>query len=352
MAKGVMGAARLTIDLDSIAANWERLAERSAGAAGVTIKADAYGLGAAPVARRLARSGARQFFVALAEEGAAIRQAVGASAEIFIYSGHMEGDAQTIRNLGLIPLVNSAEQLARHLEALPGLPFGIQLDSGMNRLGMEPAEWAAVRDLALRAQPRLLLSHLACSDEPDHPMNAAQLRSFTQMTEGCDVPRSLSATGGILLGPDYHFDLTRPGIGVYGGAPFSEAYPVVTLDLPVIQVRDLAAGEPVGYGCTWTASAPTRVATLGAGYADGILRYLSNRATLWAGSVPCPLVGRVSMDLVTVDVTHLADIPDSMELLGAHQGIDDLADAAGTIGYEILSALGARYRRRYLGQRP
>ena len=345
-----MTAARLTIDLDSIAANWERLARLSAGETGVTIKADAYGLGAAPVARRLARAGARHFFIALAEEGAVIRQAVGSGTEIFMYSGHMEGDAQTIRNLGLIPLINSAEQLARHLEALQGHPFGVQLDTGMSRLGVAPAEWAAIRDLALQAGPRLITSHLACADEPGHAMNATQLARFRAMTEGCDPPRSLAATGGILLGTDYHFDLTRPGIGVYGGAPYAEAYPVVALDLPVIQVRELEPGDTVGYGCSWTARAPTRIATLGAGYADGILRYLSNRATVWAGDVPCTLVGRVSMDMLTVDVTHLDDIPETMSLLGAHQGIDDLADIAETIGYEILTALGARYRRRYPGQ--
>jgi alanine racemase len=345
-----MTAARLTIDLDSIAANWERLARLSKGETGVTIKAEAYGLGAAPVARRLARAGVRHFFIALADEGATIRQAVGSEAEIFIYSGHMDGDTQVIRNLGLIPLINSAEQLTRHLEALPGHPFGIQLDTGMNRLGMTPAEWAALRDLALQARPRLIVSHLACADEPGHAMNATQLDRFRAMTEGCSVPRSLAATGGILLGPEYHFDLTRPGIGLYGGAPFAEAYPVVALDLPVIQIRDLEAGEAVGYGCTWTAPAPTRIATLGAGYADGLLRCLSNRARVWAGDVACNLVGRVSMDLLTVDVTHVREVPEALSLLGAHQGIDDLAEAAGTIGYEVLTALGPRYRRRYLGQ--
>jgi alanine racemase len=347
-----MGAARLTIDLDSIAANWERLAERSGGATGVTIKAEAYGLGAAPVARRLARAGVRHFFVAFAEEAATVRQTVGTSGEIFLYSGHMEGDAQTIRNLDLIPLINSAEQLARHLEALAGHPFGIQLDTGMNRLGMKPAEWAAVRDMALQARPQLIISHLACADEPDHAMNSAQLRAFRDMTDGCSVPRSLAATGGILLGQDYHFDLTRPGIGLYGGAPFAEAYPVLQLELPVIQVRELAAGEAVGYNRMWTAPAPARIATVAGGYADGILRQLSNSLTLWADDVPCPVVGRVSMDLLTVDVTHLTGVPEVLHLLGAYQGIEDLAAAAGTIGYEILTALGARYRRRYLGQKP
>ena len=346
-----MGAARLTIDLNAIAANWQRLDRLSRCETGATVKADGYGLGAAQVARKLAQSGARKFFVALAEEGAAIRQALGNGPEIYVYSGHMAQDAQTLRNLGLIPLINSAEQLARHFESLPGHPFGIQLDSGMNRLGMEPREWAAVRDIALQAGPRLIMSHLACADDPDHLMNTQQADEFRAMTEGCDVPRSLAATGGVLLGQAFHFDLTRPGIGLYGGAPFLDAYPVVQLALPVIQTRDLEAGEAVGYNCTWHAGQPTRLATVAAGYADGILRSLSNKATLWAGDTPCPVVGRVSMDLITVDVTHLAELPEALDLLGAHQGIDDLALDAGTIGYEILTSLGSRYRRRYEGLR-
>ncbi|KPQ08144.1 MAG: alanine racemase Alr [Rhodobacteraceae bacterium HLUCCA12] len=344
-----MGSARLTIDLNAIAANWQRLDRLSRCETGATVKADAYGLGAAQVVRKLAQAGARKFFIALAEEGATIRQALGNGPDIYVYSGHMAGDAQMLRNLALTPLINSAEQLARHLEALPGHPFGIQLDTGMNRLGMEPREWAAVRDIALEAGPRLIQSHLACSDEPDHLMNGQQADEFHAMTEGCAVPKSLAATGGILMGQAFHFDLTRPGIGLYGGAPFAEAYPVTQLALPVIQTRDVEPGEAVGYSATWIAGRPTRLATVAAGYADGILRHLSNRATLWAGDTPCPVVGRVSMDLITVDVSHLPTVPEALDLLGAHQGIDDLARAAGTIGYEILTSLGPRYRRRFEG---
>ncbi len=346
-----MVAARLTIDLNAIAANWQRLARLSRSETGATVKADGYGLGAAQVSRRLAQAGARKFFVALTEEGAAIRQALGNGPEIYVYSGHMAGDAQSIRNLGLIPLINSAEQLARHFESLPGHPFGIQLNTGMNRLGMEPREWAAVRDIALQAGPALIMSHLACADEPDHLMNTQQADTFRTMTEGCAVPRSLAATGGVLLGPAFHFDLTRPGVGLYGGAPFMDAYPVVELALPVIQTRDLEPGEPVGYNCTWVAGRPTRLATVAAGYADGILRSLSNNTTLWAGDTPCPVVGPVTMDLITVDGSALADVPETREHLAAHQGVDELARDAGTIGYEILTGLGARYRRRYEGLR-
>jgi alanine racemase len=246
-------------------------------------------------------------------------------------------------------MLNSSEQLTRHFEALPGRAFGLQLDTGMNRLGMEPAEWAAVRDIVLPAGPRLVISHLACADEPGHAMNARQLSRFGEMTDGIDAPRSLSATGGILLGRDYHFDVTRPGVGLYGGLPFEEARPAVRLALPVVQTRRLGAGETVGYGNSWVAPGPTRIATFSAGYADGLIRAMSGGATVFARGEPCPVVGRVSMDLVTVDVTHLSGDPEEVEILCPEQGIDRLAEAAGTIGYEILTALGRRYRRHYAG---
>ena len=342
-----MGTATLTIDLAAVAANWRALDARSASGCetAAVVKADGYGLGVARVGRTLAEAGARRFFLAVAQEGAALRQALGEGPEICVFSGHMAGDTGMIRDHGLVPMLNSIEQLTRHFEALPGHPFGVQLDSGMNRLGMEPAEWAAARDIALSQGPRLVMSHLACADEIDDPMNRRQLDQFRAMTDGIAVPRSLAATGGILLGPEYHFDVTRPGIGLYGGMPFADAAPVVHLSIPVIQVREVASGEPVGYGRTWTAETPTRVATLAAGYADGLIRAMGNEAILFASDVPCPLVGRVSMDLLTVDVTHLDEVPETLDILGPAQGIDDLAEAAGTIGYEILTSLGHRYRR-------
>jgi alanine racemase len=346
-----MGTATLEIDLAAIAANWRALdAFSGAGTeTGAVLKADAYGLGADRVARALHRAGVRSFFTALAEEGAALRQELGRDARIFVFSGHMPGDTDAIGDLDLIPCLNSLEQLTRHFEALPGHRFAIQLDTGMNRLGMEPAEWQAVREIALTQEPALILSHLACADEPEHPMNAWQLGQFQAMTEGLAVPRSLAATGGILLGPDYHFDLTRPGIGLYGGEPYLDARAVVRLSLPVIQLRELAVGEAVGYGCSWEAEKPTRIATVAAGYADGLPRVLSNQAQLWLGDVPCRLVGRVSMDLITVDVTHLPEPPAALDMLCPCQTVDDLAALAGTIGYEILTALGPRYGRRYVG---
>ncbi len=285
----------------------------------------------------------------MAEEGTALREVVGPEAAIHVFSGHMPGDADMIADCGLVPMINSVDQLIRHAEALPGHAFGIQLDTGMNRLGMEPAEWQAVREIALAQAPALIMSHLACADEPDHPMNARQLRAFREMTEGLDMPRSLANTGGVLLHPDYHFDLARPGIGLYGGAPFAEARPVVTLDIPVIQCRDLEAGESVGYGCDFNAGRPSRIATIAAGYADGILRAMGPRTVLYAEDTPCPIAGRISMDLICVDITDLGHDPTHLRLLGPEQGIDRLADNAGTIGYEILTSLGGRYTRRYLG---
>ncbi len=345
-----MATASLSIDLDAIAANWQALDRRSAPGVqtAAVVKADAYGTGIARTGPALARAGARRFFVAVAEEGAALRQALGPGPQIAILGGHMPGDTEMIHDLDLTPMLNSLQQVTRHLESLPRHPFGIQLDTGMNRLGMEPAEWQAVAPIVLGAGPELLMSHLACADEPDHPMNPLQLANFHAMTDGLGIPRSFAATGGILLGADYHFDLTRPGIGLYGGQPFAQAHPTVTLSLPVIQTRDVAPGETVGYACGWTATKPTLVATLAAGYADGLPRTLSGKATLWDGDTPVPLLGRVSMDLITADITHLPQVPRSLDILCPHQGVDDLAAVAGTIGYEILTGLGPRYTRRYI----
>ena len=345
-----MSTGRLIIDLDAVVANWRSLDAMTNCQTAAVVKANGYGLGAANVAKALFKAGVRQFFVAVAEEAAPIREELGPRPEINVFSGHMKGDTDMIRDLRLTPMLNSVDQLTRHLETLPDHPFGIQLDTGMNRLGMEMNEWAAVAELALSQKPRLVMSHLACADEPDHPMNPYQLDQFRKMTDGIRVPRSLAATGGILLGPEYHFDLTRPGIGLYGGLPFAEAQPVVELDLPVVQIRDVAEGEVVGYANSWQADRPSRIATVSSGYADGITRMLSDRATLYHGDMPCKLVGRVSMDLLTVDVTDLPEDPTKLTLIGPHQGIDQLAHDGRTIGYEILTQLGARYHRKTFGK--
>ncbi len=346
-----MAQGQLTVDLEAVVANWRAMDRLSAAsvATGAVLKADAYGLGLAPVARALASAGARQFFVVQAEEGAALRTALGAGPDIYILAGHMAGDAGLIAAHGLIPVLSASAQVARHLGALPGHPFGLQLETGMYRLGIDAADWAAMAGDLVARGPALIMSHLASADDPASGQNAAQLAAFRRMTDGIAVPRSLAATGGTVLGPDYHFDLTRPGIGLYGGLPFADARPVVRLSLPVAQLRGIPAGAPVGYSATWTAPRPTRLATVLSGYADGLIRSLSGKAVLWHGDRPCPLVGRVSMDLLTVDVTGLDGDPDHLDILCPAQTIDALADLAGTISYEILTSLGARYQRHYLG---
>ncbi|WP_306114121.1 MULTISPECIES: alanine racemase [unclassified Roseovarius] len=345
-----MGTATLTIDLGALTENWRALDALSDCETSAVVKADGYGLGADRVGRSLARAGARTFFVAAAEEGATLRQALGPGPAINVFSGHMRGDTDMIGDMGLTPMVNSMDQLVRHVESLPGHPFGIQLDTGMNRLGMEPSEWAAVREIAMAQNPTVIMSHLACADEPEHEMNGQQLTTFREMTADIDAPLSLANTGGVLIGPDYHFDLTRPGIGLYGGAPYAAAKPVVSLSIPVIQCRDLEVGETVGYGNSFTATRPTRIATVAAGYADGIIRAMGPGTVLHLGDQACPVAGRISMDMIGVDITDLDEPnPRVLDLLGAAQCVDTLADAAGTIGYEILTSVGARYQRRYIG---
>jgi alanine racemase len=345
-----MGASVLTIDLNALASNWQALDAMSDAQVetAAVVKADGYGLDAGRVAKRFLDMGVKSFFVAVAEEGAVVRKALGDGPDIYVFSGHLAGDSDLLASANLIPLLNAPQQVTRHFTTLPVHPFGVQLDTGMNRLGLEPEDWSALRDELMAAGPRLVMSHLACADEPDHPMNAQQLRAFKEMTEGV-ARRSLAATGGILLGPEYHFELTRPGIGLYGGLPFADAKPVAHIEAPIIQTRTVRPFETVGYGNSWTASVESEIATISAGYADGLIRAMGPKAQVFAGNVPCPVVGRVSMDLITVDVTHLKTVPPTLHILGAQQTVDDLAEAAGTIGYEILTSLSARYTRRYQG---
>ena len=347
-----MSDATLTIDLEAIRANWKALDAMSAASVetSAVVKADAYGLGAEIVAPALAKEGAKTFFVALASEGVAVRKTLGPDIPIYIFSGYMKGDQEAMASANLIPLLNSPEQVNRFLHDMPDHPCGLQLDSGMNRLGIEPVELATLLLTIPRMNPSLVMSHLACSDEPGHLQNATQLAAFATMTATLPYKKSLAATGGTLLNSSYHYDMTRPGVGLYGGLPFQKARPVVRLDVPVIQTRDVLPGETVGYGGSWTAQKLSKIATISAGYADGLIRQMGfNTPVLFADTIPCPIVGRVSMDLITVDVTHLEEIPDTLSLLGPAQTIDDLATKAGTIGYEILTSLGSRYNRRYIG---
>ena len=356
-----MARARLTIDLDAIAANWRALDALTDVETAAVVKANGYGLGAARVGAALARAGATTFFVALAEEGAVLREAIGPSPQIYVFSGLMPGDEGIVRYADLTPLLNSPGQIeaARALAAAHDetMPVGLQLDTGMNRLGLEAEDLSA---LLAQNEPfaglslELVMSHLACADEPDHEMNARQRSAFAEMTAHPALaapPKSLAATGGVLLGPDFHFDMTRPGVGLYGGLPFEKAKPVVRLEAPIIQVREVESGEAIGYGAAYQASTRRRIATLSVGYADGLVRMMGDGFSARIGDRALASAGRVSMDLITLDVTNAPEAVEGalVELLGADAGVDALADAAGTIGYEILTSLGSRYERVYIG---
>jgi alanine racemase len=213
----------------------------------------------------------------------------------------------------------------------------------MNRLGVTSNDW--VKELATGAD--FIMSHLACADEPSNLENKKQLNKFLQMTSELNIPRSLSATAGILLGNDYHFDLTRPGIGLYGGFPFSDSEHVVSLDIPVIQTKVINKGESIGYGASFIAQKKMTIATISAGYADGIIRSLSKKAIFYHEGIPCRVVGRISMDLITVDISKLENEPNYLNFIGPSQSIDQVAKISNTIGHEILTSLGNRYSRIY-----
>ena len=337
---------RLAIDLDAIVRNWRKL-NALAPSAGV-VKADAYGLGMDRVAPALHRAGCSLFFVAGLEEGAALRTLLP-DAGIAVLSAPVEGFQTAYRDYRLLPVLNHPGDLA----AWPGEDAVLHIDTGMTRLGLDPSD-AAVLD---RRRFRLVMSHLACADEPDHPLNEAQRRLFAELAPRFDAPASLANSSGIFLGPGYRFDTARPGMALYGLNPTpgeaNPMQPVVRLEARVLQVREVDRPLTVGYGATAEVRAGQRLATVAAGYADGYLRAASPRAGALLHGRRVPLVGRVSMDSIVVDVTGLP--PGSVKpgdwavLIGEGVDADALAEAAGTIGYEVLTSLGARYARSWTG---
>lgn len=364
----------LEIDLGAIVANWRLLGETAAPAeCAAVVKADGYGLGAAPVARALAAAGCRLFFVATLDEGIALRQALGAMPEIAVLNGPLPRTAAEFAAYGLTPVLNEPGQIAewtklRSASVLPAMVVGaaavqqkpspaiLHLDTGLARLGLTSREFLALVEAAPPIRWRALISHLACADTPEHPMNAAQLARFAAAaTLLPGTPASLAASCGIFLGPEYRFALVRPGAALYGINPrpggVNPLCPVVRLSARILQVRQIDRGEPVGYGAAHAMAAPGRVATVALGYADGWLRSLSGCGCGYIGGCRVPLIGRVSMDLVTFDVSALPEETarpgDAIELIGANHGLDQVAAEAGTIGYEILTSLGARYHRIY-----
>lgn len=362
----------LEIDLGAIRANYEALRARIGSAAcGGVVKADCYGLGAERIAPVLHEAGCRHFFVAHLEEGLALRPLLPGAA-IYVLNG-LPPDANAVcADAGLVPVLNAPEQIvlwraeARRRERL--LPAVLQVDTGMSRLGLSDAEQAALatdpQGLA-GLDMHFIMSHLACADEPDHSLSEAQLerfrlayRLFAGLPGQSGLRGCFANSAGIFLGTDYHFDCVRPGMALYGLNPLPEQpnpmRPVVRLSARVVQTRVVSAGARVGYGYTYTAPRSMRLATLAVGYADGWHRALGNRGAVFHAGQRLPIVGRVSMDsmIVDIDATPEGAIRpgDRVELIGPHQTADDVATAAGTIGYEILTALGSRYKRLYRGE--
>ncbi|MBF0391310.1 MAG: alanine racemase, partial [Alphaproteobacteria bacterium] len=342
--------ALLTIDLGAIVANWRGLVSRLApgAACAAVVKADAYGLGAARVAPALLAAGCRHFFVATLDEGIALRPLLP-GADLFVLNGPPPGCESDFAANGLIPVLNDRGQVERW----PGGPCALHVDTGMNRLGIAVADFARVVEARPNLAPALVMSHLACADE-DSPMNEAQRQAFASAAARLPgVPASLAASSGMFLGSGYHFDLVRPGAALYGvnprpGQPNPMAQ-VVRLQGKILQLRDVDSPMTVGYGATHRVTRRCRLATVAIGYADGYPRSLSNRGFGVIGEWRVPIVGRVSMDLTIFDITEVPEAlaaPGSLvELIGADLTVDDVAEAAGTIGYEILTRLGRRHHR-------
>ncbi|HZY69019.1 MAG TPA: alanine racemase [Devosia sp.] len=359
---------RLTIDLGAIQRNWLALDKVSSGAlTGAAVKADAYGTGMVPVAKALFAAGTRFFFVATPDEGIQLRAAVPDSF-IFVLNGLPPGAAPLLVGERLMPVINSLPQLEEWLVACLGrneaLPAALHFDTGMNRLGFRLGETSIVKRMCedVGYAPQVIMSHLACADQPQHEKNRTQLALFSSvLTQFPNVPASLANSAATMTSREMHFQMVRPGIALYGGRAVNgrrnPMMPVVTLEAPILQVRECKTGESVGYGATYILPRDTRVAIIALGYADGFIRSASSTNQHPGGRVYlrgriCPVLGRVSMDMFAVDITDLGnDIPapgEFVEVLGPHVGVDDQADPAGTIGYEFLTSLKGRYSRTYI----
>jgi alanine racemase len=352
----------LTVDLGAVRQNYRGLRERLDGAeCGAVVKADGYGLGASEVASALLREGCRSFFVAHAAEGIMLRQAIGERPDIYILNGVHPGAEDDCAVAGLIALANSAEQLAAWRAAARRLdrrlPVAVQVDSGMSRLGMSPDEVGSLGPDAFDGLDlKLAMSHLACADEPDNPVNERQRQAFDALRAMLPpAPASLENSSGVFLGEAFRYDLARPGAALYGVNPTpgrnNPMRPAVRLEAKVIQTRNLLADIGVGYGHAYRTSAPLRTATVALGYADGWPRRTA--ASAFFKGKKLPFVGRVSMDSIILDISALAEgrlhPGDLVEVIGENQTVDEIAGLSGTIGYEILTGLGDRFHRRYVG---
>lgn len=356
----------LTIDLEALKTNWRTLAAQAPTAeCAAVIKASAYGIDDGHAARALSDAGCKTFFVASIDEGIRLRTVLGDESAIHILNGLMDGAERDFSEHNLIPVLNSLDEIDAWYAFCTGagktLACDVHIDTGMSRLGLPHDELRRLLEDENRLSHLnldILISHLAISEEPDEPMNMAQVAIFELTRDLLNPPRaSLANSSGIFLGAEFHYDVVRPGVALYGvnptpGKPNPMAQ-VVRLQGKILQVRTIDTPQTVGYGATYTAQGATRVATLSVGYADGYHRSASNRGMAYIGEHPAPLVGRVSMDLITIDVSN---VPEALcrpgmlaDLIGPHNPVDDVAERAGTIGYEVLTNLGARYHRVYVG---
>lgn len=353
----------LTVDLDAVVRNFRLLRKTAAPSeCGAVVKADAYGLGLDAIAPALYAAGCEHYFVANLREGLQLRRHVG-EADIYVLSGPEPGEEISLREASLIPVLNSLPQIERWLGVVVGTRgrAAVHIDTGMSRLGMSDTEvraLAADSSLLSRLDIVFVMTHLACADEPEHALNQQQLERFDVLRALLPAARTcIGNSAGIFIGPRYRGDLVRAGVALYGGNPFVDRpnpmEPVASLYSPILQLRELVEPVTVGYGATHRVEPPARLATVGAGYADGYPRTLGNSGRAYVAGAYVPIVGRVSMDMVTIDVSELpaaAAAPGTMvELLGEHILLDDLAKAAGTISYELLTRLGPRWQRRYDG---
>ncbi|WP_176036740.1 alanine racemase [Brucella tritici] len=351
----------LTIDLSALRHNYSAIARHIAPTrAAAVVKADAYGLGASRVAPAFYDAGCRDFFVAHLGEAIALKPFLQPDATLYVLNGLQPGTEEACAREGILPVLNSLEQIenwaalaARQGKKLPAL---LQLDTGMSRLGLSPKEFERLQEssaLLDNIDIKFVISHLASGDEPENAANARQLANMTALLARLPkLPVAFANSGGTFLDKTYHFDLARPGVALYGVGPKSEIVPVLTLSARVIQVRDIDKGAAVGYGGTYIAEGPMRVATIAVGYADGWFRSLSNKGAAFFGDTRLPVIGRVSMDSITLDVSALPEgtlkLGSLVELIGPHQRLEDVARDCDTIPYEILTALGNRYARVYV----
>jgi alanine racemase len=359
---------QLTIDLGALARNWRALDTVSAGAlTAAVVKADAYGMGITESVKALSAAGAQFFFTATVDEALAVRAALP-QAHVFVLNGLYPGAANLYVRQRLMPVLSSMamleEWLAKCIERNEAFPAAFHFDTGMNRLGFRLNEAIAVREriAELGFSPQMIMSHLACADQPNHEKNRTQLALFQSiLTHFPQVPASLANSAGLMTGRDYHFQMVRPGIALYGGrAVNGRKNPmanVATLHVPILQVKEGRTGETVGYGATFTLWRESKLAIISLGYADGFFRSLSGTNSrpggkVWLRGKLCPVVGRISMDLTAIDITDLGpDLPapgEGVEVFGPHVSVDDQADACGTIGYELLTAMKGRYTRNYV----